>query len=110
MFSFLWPPCAADADITLLPCGFFYLLLLLLLFSSPNLSRRRLDVYRDTSTHGVALVLAHGSLEMQDAKKSPSGHRRTTLSGHVFTTKACIDNRKKTCQTTISPPHVLTIW
>jgi len=32
-----------------LPCGFFYL------FSSPNLSRRRLDVYY-TSTHGVALV------------------------------------------------------
>ena len=31
------------------------LLLLLLLFSSPNLSRRRLDVCH-TSTHGVALV------------------------------------------------------
>ena len=31
------------------------LLLLLLFFSSPNLSRRRLDVYH-TSTHGVALV------------------------------------------------------
>jgi len=45
-------------------------------FSSPNLSRRRLDVYH-TSTHGVALVriknaglkrAARGSLEMQDAK------------------------------------------
>jgi len=34
----------------ILPCGFFYLL-----FSSPHLSRRRLDVYH-TSTHGVALV------------------------------------------------------
>jgi len=31
-------------------CGFFYLL-----FSSPNFSRRRLDVYH-TSTHGMALV------------------------------------------------------
>jgi len=49
---------------------FFYL------FSSPNLSRRRLDVYH-TSTHGVALVriynaglkrAARGSLEMQDPK------------------------------------------
>jgi len=48
-------------------------------FSSPNLSRRRLDVCR-ISTHGVALVrvsdaglkrAALGSLEMQDAKKSP---------------------------------------
>jgi len=45
------------------------------LFSSPNLSGRRLDVYH-TSTHGVALVqiyaglkcAARGSLEMEDAK------------------------------------------
>jgi len=34
-------------------CGFS--LLLSFLFSSPNLSRRRVDVYH-TSTHGVALV------------------------------------------------------
>jgi len=44
--------CVADADIIFLPCGFFYLSFF---FSSPNLSRRRLDVYH-TSTHGVALV------------------------------------------------------
>jgi len=46
------------------------------LFSSPNLSRCRLDVYR-TSTHGAALVrildvglkrAARGSLDIQDAK------------------------------------------
>jgi len=30
-----------------------------------------------------------------DAKKSPSGHHRTTLLGYIFGTKACIDNRKK---------------
>jgi len=57
-----------------LPCGFFFLL-----FSLSNLSCRRLDVCH-TSTHGVALVrisdaglkrAACGSLEMQDAKKSP---------------------------------------
>ena len=39
-----------------------------------------------------------GSLEMQYpkiAKKSPPGHRRTTLSGYIFAIKACIDNRKK---------------
>jgi len=59
------------------------------------------------STHGVALVrmqdaglkrAVRGSLEMQDPKirqKSPSGHHRTTLSGYIFATKACIDNRKK---------------
>jgi len=28
-------------------------------------------------------------------KKSSSGHHRTTLSGHIFATKPCIDNRKK---------------
>jgi len=46
--------CNGQANI-FLPCGFFFCLLLLSLFSSPNLSGRRLDVYR-TSTHGVALV------------------------------------------------------
>jgi len=30
-----------------------------------------------------------------DAKKSPSGHHRTTLSGWIFATKACIDNWEK---------------
>jgi len=29
------------------------------------------------------------------AKKSPSVHHRTTLSGYIFTTKARIDSRKK---------------
>jgi len=29
------------------------------------------------------------------AKKSPSGHHRTTLSGYILATKARIDNRKK---------------
>jgi len=29
------------------------------------------------------------------AKKSPSGHHHTTLSGYIFATKAHIDNRKK---------------
>ena len=44
---------------------------------------------------------ARGSLEIQDAKndakKSPSAHHHTTLSGYIFATKARIDNRKKTC-------------
>jgi len=76
------------------------------LFSSRNLSRRRLDVCH-TLTHGVALVriwnaglkcAARGSLEMQEtkiAKKSSSGHHRTNLSGYIFATEAHIDNRKK---------------
>jgi len=51
---FLWPPCVADADIIFLSCGLFCLLLSFFL-SSPNVSRRRLDVYH-TSTHSVPLV------------------------------------------------------
>jgi len=31
------------------------------------------------------------------AKKSPSGHHRTILSGYIFATKARIDNLKQTC-------------
>ena len=65
--SSLWPPCVADADIIFIAAlwnraghyifDLWFLLssIFLLLFSSPNLSRRRLDVYH-TSTHGVALV------------------------------------------------------
>jgi len=46
----------------------------------------------------VLKCAARSSLEMQNPKnpekKSPSGHHRTTLSGHIFATKARIDNRK----------------
>jgi len=81
--------------------SFFFFLLSF--FSSPNLSGRKLDVYH-TLAHDVALVrisnaglkcAARGSLQIQDAKKSSSRHHRTTLSDHIFATKACIDNRKK---------------
>ena len=41
--------------IIFLPCNFYLLLSIFYLFSSPNLSGRRLDVYH-TLTHGVALV------------------------------------------------------
>jgi len=59
----LWPPCVADADIIFLPSGFF------LLFSSPNLSGRRLDVYH-TSTHGVALVqISNAGLKCAERRK-----------------------------------------
>ena len=72
--SLLWPPCVAAADILFYPCGFFFMAALcnrgplyfcpvisiyrlssIYLFSSPNLSGRRLDVYH-TLTHGVTLV------------------------------------------------------
>ena len=98
----LWSPYGIWQTIIFSSCGFF-LSSIFFFFSSPNLSGRRLDVYH-TSSHGVARIenaclkcAACGSLEMQDAKKSPSGHHRTILSGHIFATatKPCIDNRKK---------------
>jgi len=74
----LWSPYGIEQTIIFLPCGFFFLFVFFL--SSPNLSRRRLDVCH-TSTHGVAALVrisdaglkraAHGSLQIQDAKKSP---------------------------------------
>jgi len=41
------------------------------------------------------------------AKKSPSGHHRTTLSGYIFATKAHIDNRENLLKQQFSPtcPH-----
>ena len=74
------------------------------LFSSPNLSRRRLDVYH---TSGNTWCGLSANLECRSEmyftriaantgrKNSPSRHHRTTSSGCVFATKACIDNRKK---------------
>jgi len=97
---FLWSPYGIGQTVIFLPCGYFFL------FSSHNLSRRRLDVCH-TSTYGVALVrisdaglkpAACGSLKTQDAKsrqKSPSGQHRTTLSGYIFATKARIGNQKQ---------------
>jgi len=89
-----------------LPCGFFFLSVFFL-FSSPNLSRRRLDVCH-TSTHDVAFsanlscrseTCCTQLAEIQDAKSRPKiviwAYHLTTLSGYIFATKARIDNRKK---------------
>jgi len=84
-----------------------------LLFSSPSLSRRRLDVYHTFHTWcGLSSNLGCRSetcctrlAENIGRKQSPSTHHRTTLSGYIFATKARIDNRKKTCllNSNISP-------
>jgi len=54
-YQVLWPPYVIGQAVIFLPCGFYLLLPSIYLFSSPNLSRRRLDVCH-TSAHGVALV------------------------------------------------------
>ena len=101
--SSLWLPYVIGQTIIFSSCFFYFFFLSSFFISAPNLSGRRLDVYH-TSAHGVALVrisnsglkcAACGSLQIQDAKKSPSRHHRTKLSGHIFATKACIHNRKK---------------
>jgi len=103
----LWPPCVADADIIFLSCFLVFF---------PRLSQRsqiKCIPYFYTWC-AVPLVwiqnaglkcAARGSMEIQDAKmtqKSPSAHHRATLSGYIFATKACIDNRKKFLNSNIS--------
>jgi len=50
---------------------------------------------------------ARVSLKIQDAKKSPFWHHRTTLLGCIFAAEACIDNWKKLLNSNISStcPH-----
>ena len=94
----------------------WFLLSFFFFFSSPNLSCCRLDVYH-TSAQGVALVriyntglkcAARGWMKIGDAKiakHSLFGHHRTILSGCIFATKACIDNRKTFLNSSISSIH-----
>ena len=84
-----------------------WLLLSFFFFSSPNLSRRRLDIYFHTwcvfsanlrfrsETCCTRLAVAENTRREKSRQKSPSGHHRTTLLGYIFATKARIDNRKK---------------
>jgi len=52
----------------------------------------------------------HAARRNYRTQKSPSGQHHTSLSGHIFATKARIDNRKKNLLTAITPPHVIIIW
>ena len=72
-------------------------------FSSPNLSRRKLDVYHIQDA-GLKRA-ARGSLKIQDAKITkypPCGHCRTTLSGQIFAHEAHIANQKSLLNSNIS--------
>jgi len=98
----LWPPCIADADIIFLPCGFFYLSL----FSSTNLSRRKLDVCHTCTCTWCGLsanlecrseMCCRRLVRNTGRKKSPTRHHHTTLSDHIFATKAISTIGKKTC-------------
>ena len=83
MFMFAVRPMESGRALYFCPAiSIFYL------FSSPNLSGRRLDVYH-TSTHGVALVrisnaclkcAARGSLKIHDAKMTQKNRHLDTIS------------------------------
>ena len=103
----LWLPCVTDAGIIFSCCGFFFLLLLLLLFFPrlisvvgdwmsailPNMVC--LNVNLECRSETCCSWLSENTGRKKIAKKSPSGHHPTTLSGYIFATKACIDNPKK---------------
>ena len=55
LYYYLLSPYIIGQTIIFLPCSFYLSSFFFFLFSSPNLSGRRLHVYH-TSTHGVALV------------------------------------------------------
>jgi len=100
--SFLWPPCVADANIIFLHCGFFFLFLSFFLTSSQPSQTGCLPQFHTWCGLSANLGCRSETCCMRLAentppKKSPSRHHRTTLSGCIFTTNACIDNRKKTC-------------
>jgi len=118
----LWPPYVIGGALYFCPVISIYLSIYLsiyfYLFSSPNLSGSRLDVYQ-TLTHGVALVriwnaglkcVACGSLQIRDAKKSPKiaiwapSHKFVS---YIFATTAHIDSRKNVLSSNISStcPH-----
>ena len=109
----LCPP-VADADITFLPCDFY-----LSIFFIPRLiSAVGCLPYCDTWC-GLSATLECMSetcctrLAGNTArKKSPSAHRRTTLSGYIFANKACIGNRKNFLNSNIfsTRPRQHSLW
>jgi len=91
--QFLWPPCAADADIIFLSCFFF---LSFLVFSSPYLSGCRLDVYHTFRMQ--VWNVQHAARWNTGRKKSPKNSHLSTIAQLCrAATKVCIDNRKKIC-------------
>ena len=87
---------------------YFHPVVLSFFFSSPNLSQPSeigCRPYFHTScvfsanlgcrSETCCTRFAENTERKKIAKNSPSGHHRTTLSGYVFATKACIDNQKK---------------
>jgi len=108
--------CVADADIIFSSCSLFFLLLFFFLclisavadWMSTILPRPMWPLCEFRMHVGNALHVARWKCRIQQiAKNSKSGHHRTNLSGYIFATKACIDNRKNLLNSNTSPtcPH-----
>ena len=54
-----------------------------------------LSVNLECRSETCCMRLAENTARKKNAKKSPSGHHPTTLSGYIFATEVRIDNRKK---------------
>jgi len=71
--------------------------------TSLNRSRPKFALCSAVSWHGILhiyfwqLVSPDGILPRVKFTLCPATHHRTILSDDIFTTKACIDNRKQTC-------------
>jgi len=109
----------ADADIIFF--ALWFLLSVFYLFSSPILSRRRLDV-NHISAHSVALVAIYRCRSetccMQLTENT--GRKKSRKICHLGTiAQLCravssqlrhMSTIGKSCLPAISPPHVLTVW
>jgi len=114
-FILLWPRYGIGQAIIFLPCD-FYLSSSSFFYLFPRLISAVGDSMSTILPHMVGLsanlecmseLCCTRLAENTGRKKSPFRHHRTTLSGCIFATKACIDNRKKIV--VISPPRVLLI-
>ena len=109
LLSSLWSPYGIGQTIIFSCCGLFFLLLLLLLFFLAYSQPPQIgclpyfgtwcgpSVNLECRSETCCARLAGNTGRKKSRQKSPSRHHRTNLSGHIFATKACIDNRKKTC-------------
>ena len=100
-FSFLWSPYGIGQTIIFLPCGFFFLSSSFVFLAWSQRSEIGCLPYFHTWC-GLSANLGCRSetcctrlCENAGRKKSPFAHHRSTLSGYIFATKACIDNRIK---------------
>jgi len=86
-------PCVADADIIFSSCGFLFLLFFVALSQRSEIGC--LPYFHTWCGLSADLECRSETCSLKNTgrKKSPSVHHPTTLSGYIFATEACIDNR-----------------